>query len=457
MISSNDGFHVPEARLHAFARGELAESTGAQVERHVAGCLACRVRLVRLRDAAIPVPSPTVLDALAATSPSVPVSLREASESDSSAIPREGELWRVGNAQAMLVWTRRMLEDSALVIPVVFEPELADQYSLIVREEASPLGVDLVLLTSVEGHVDLRAFLERFASLDVDDEIGRLREARREHRTPESDLDTGSPIEIPTDQRIEHQQLVADLLADLSPEAFDVSDSHEPEDFEFDDYRTHLAELSWRRNGALIEISPAERVGVDAAHELITLGRVVDLEASVLLTALVGLNPGLHLCSREAAEASGALLRTHHEANAVAISICDAGWTTVVVDAESTTTAIEPPTGVSSGPRVAVEPLPLVDALFKHFESQLTLPDDEETTNEMNEPVGIIGSSIESFAEAAIAKVIASGKRSSSPKKEVFTAFGPPEAEKVAELLRRVIASGRAADAIEDLLEGLTD
>ena len=74
--------------------------------------------------------------------------------------PRAGELWRArhpGGGPVTLVWVRSVAPAGVLVVPVSFDVELADEDTLIVDGEASPLGLALALHLAVETTVDRRA------------------------------------------------------------------------------------------------------------------------------------------------------------------------------------------------------------------------------------------------------------------------------------------------------------
>lgn len=55
------------------------------------------------------------------------------------------------------MWVRLVLDDSAVVLPVTFDAELADEHSLIIPDGQAPLGLELVVMASVEAEIDLRA------------------------------------------------------------------------------------------------------------------------------------------------------------------------------------------------------------------------------------------------------------------------------------------------------------
>ena len=162
--------HPTESALLSFVRGQLKAPGAAGVEAHLDSCLACRIWETRLRHARVAEADGSVTARLAAAAQAIPEDLHNALAVRAGVdVPAAGDIWRVGTHEALLVWVRRLFDASATVVPVTLDVELADEYTLIVPAGESPLGLDLALITTVEGHVDVRALLQRIAALPVDD------------------------------------------------------------------------------------------------------------------------------------------------------------------------------------------------------------------------------------------------------------------------------------------------
>lgn len=457
-----DHRHVDESVLYSYVRSELPSDLAARIEEHLEHCLACRVWATRLQHASISDPGEQIISRLVDSSPAIPAALHDAltAAEEASSSPDVGELWRVGRDEAALVWVRRVLDDSAVVVPVVFDENLADNFSLIVPLEESPIDLELVLLTSVEGHVDFRAFLQPIGSLPVHDNVESLRQARKAQLPVPSNLIVGPPLVNEDDQRIEYRQVIADLLADLSPAAFSEQSDSELSDEGLDTHRfvEDLNELTWRRAGVRIRLlGELESFAVDPAHELLLIAVVEDLDASVLVSVLSGANPAQTLVDPMVASACGIVLREHPEAENVAVATTDVDWTTVVVDSAFAARAVEAPSGRFFEPRVPFQPLPLVDALLKHLDAYATRWDHEEPVEFDREPVDVTEMGA-AFAKQSVERLIASGRRSASPKKEVYVAFGDSEIVQVADLLTAVATRGvEPSQAIDRLLEGQSE
>lgn len=187
------------------------------VARHLSKCLACRVHSARLRHALKPGgPGDDIVERIlqaSAAGPAVPAGL---SSWRSPEQPQPGELWRIGQGEALLAWVRRVLDDEVDVIPAVLDTELADSESVIIPASATELGTRLVLLAGVRGRVGLDAMTHRIGYIDAFAQVQETRMAAREGREPRNTV-TGAPVTHPDDPRIYYRHVISDLLADLVP------------------------------------------------------------------------------------------------------------------------------------------------------------------------------------------------------------------------------------------------
>ena len=106
--------------------------------------------------------------------------------------PMVGELWRAsqpGGGPVNVVWVRSVRSTEVVVVPVSFDVELADDATLIVPGDASPLGLPLAIHTGLEATIDRETLRDRLAPLDistlaVDVRAGHRVTARRADRVP---------------------------------------------------------------------------------------------------------------------------------------------------------------------------------------------------------------------------------------------------------------------------------
>jgi hypothetical protein len=450
--------HPTESALLSFARGQSGAAGAAGVAAHLESCLACRVWEARLRNARVAEADAPVAARLAAAAQAIPENLRKAlAVPPGVAVPAVGDIWRVGSDKALLVWVRRIAGESAVVVPVTLDVELADQYTLIVPAGESPLGLDLALMTAAEGHVDRSAFLQQIAALPVGDQITELVLARGDGRPPPPGLLTGSPASGDDHQRQEYRQHLASLLAGLAPGA--VPDAGRPGSRAIgvgvDSLAAVLNGLTWHRPGLEISLLDRGHVAAGSVHELIATALVRDLDAAILVAVLTGPEPARVLSAPEAARACGGLLGMYQDANDVAVAIPDHEWTTVVVTPEFATRAVEAPSGRLSGPLVAFQPLPLADALLKHLDSRV-IRWEQAGRLRFDRDGADLAALAAAVSQAAVDRAIAVGRRARTPaKKAAYTALDDSAVAGIRTLIESVAGAGTsAADGVTALMSG---
>ncbi len=194
---------------------------GAATLAHVDDCVACRVRLARISCAlGFGRPNDDSLQRVVAASSPLPDGLGELIQGERGRDPRPGEVWRVGLDEALLVWTRRVFDDGvADVVPLVLDIELADDESILVRADATPLATELVAMVALRTHIDLGAFINRIGDLDLRVEVNEIMIAVREGRRP-CGVPVGPPIEDDSDRRIECRQALRGFFSELTPDAW---------------------------------------------------------------------------------------------------------------------------------------------------------------------------------------------------------------------------------------------
>ena len=450
--------HPTESALLSFVRGQLKAPGAAGVEAHLDSCLACRIWETRLRHARVAEADGSVTARLTAAAQAIPEDLHNALAVRAGVdVPAAADIWRVGTHEALLVWVRRLFDASATVVPVTLDVELADEYTLIVPAGESPLGLDLALITTVEGHVDVRAFLQRIAALPVDDQITQLFLARGKGRPSPPGLLTGSPVSRDDDQRLEYRQLLAGLLAGLSPGAFSNTDLPGSRDngIDIDGLAETLNGLTWSRPGVEISLLERGQVAVGPAHELLITALVQDLDAAILVAVLTGADPGRVLSAPEVARACGGLLMTYQDADDVAVAIPDEDWTAVVVTPEFASRAVEAPSGRLSEPRIAFQPQPLADALLKHLDSRVTRWEETDRLRFDRDAVDVAALAA-AVSQAAVDRAIAEGQRARTPaKKTAYTALDDSAVAGIRTLIESAVAAGASpAAGVTALLAG---
>lgn len=267
---------------------------------HLDECLACRVRMSRIRrsQGLAPASADSLERIVQATTP-LPDTVAEMVSGGQDNQPQPNEIWRVGRNEALLVWVRQIFDDGvADVIPLVLDVDLADQESLIVSPQATPLATATAAMVALRTHVHVGAFLNRICTLDIRHGITEVMTAMQEGRLP-SGVPVGPPIEDDDDQRFEYRQALRDLLAELSPSAWlssrnDASSSTEqPADKPAanplsTDIAAITSDLSERLPGLQCHSVESVTVTIDAVVHATTILKVTYLDTTALVATLHG-------------------------------------------------------------------------------------------------------------------------------------------------------------------------
>ena len=442
----------PSALTLAALQDESEEASA--VREHIAACLICRVRADRLRH--ITAPGSPGDDAIArilqASTPGPSVLARLTAARDDGP-PRPGELWRVGRDEALLVWVRRVFADTADVIPAVLDIELADQESVLVPAHATPMRMPLALLTGVRSHIGMAAFLERLGSIEISTQVQEVMTASREGRAPDG-VDIGLPIESDDDQRIEYQQIVADLLSDLAPSRWPNSTADELPESDYDELCTLLSqELPGRHQGTEVSAVPFRPVLAYGTTSLWTCARVTYLDTSVIVAMLDGAHLEEALLVTELAIACLEVVRLEPDADAIAVAGKSSGWPTAVLGVPQLRTAFETPSGGRVPPRLKVEPLPVVDALAKFLDTQVTAWEETERTASKIQNLDFEYLALEAAIEAVDA-VAAEGDRARTPaKQQAWTNLAGDLGPRIAAVIVSIAAGGSTEAVLDELIE----
>lgn len=188
------------------------------VRAHLSNCVACRVRFTRLQRAGdADEPSEDVLSHLVAESPVLTDGIRTFISTVSRDPAQPGEIWKVGVEDPVLVWVRRIVNQSTVdVIPLVFDTSMADNESILISAERTALGTALAALTSIRIQIHHDTFVNKLGTLDISEPVEQILAAGRTGQ-PHLVREVGLPIESSSDPRIEYRQLINDILSDLTP------------------------------------------------------------------------------------------------------------------------------------------------------------------------------------------------------------------------------------------------
>jgi hypothetical protein len=455
------------AKVHP-SSGELLaalselESSHPTLE-HLEECLACRIRMSRIRHAAGPVSaSVNSLQRIVEASTPLPAVLTDIVLGGQHGNPEPNELWRVGRSQALLVWVRGVYEDGvADVVPVVLDVELSDDESIVLGEEATPLATELVAMVSLRTHIRVDAFLNRVGILDITEDVTELMTAAREHRRP-TGVRAGPPIDDDDDQRLEYRQALRDLLAELSPSAWEASQedgnpgaqqklrppSTDRSHHEIGDIKIQLGERLW---GVQCRDVEPQIVTVDSAVYARSVLKVVYLDTAVLVSTLHGERLEAFPDTKIVAEACRKMTLIETDADAVAVAIPRDSWQTLLFTTAHMRSAFEVPSGAYRGPTPRLEGFGIVDTLCKHLEGVMPAWEVTERTGNLIGATSLHQVAAR-HASSSIGRITAEGKRALQPAKRTGFASLPGDLdERVAKFIVTVVNRGAVGDALAEL------
>lgn len=213
-----------------------------ELDRHLRQCLACRIRLNRIRRA-VPDLEPGLSPTLSFPHVAPAILAILAGQRRPSAF-RPGQLWLAGTQsdhglERVLVWLQAVDETVGMttVLAATLDVHVADHTSLIV--DVPSLDRPAAIFTSVPGWIPLDR-LDLFVDhIQVGDQIVQLQEhleqppvragthndgdpatgAQPPHQERNVPLRVGPRISGASDERLEFRQVLADQLAELDPES----------------------------------------------------------------------------------------------------------------------------------------------------------------------------------------------------------------------------------------------
>lgn len=430
---------------------------------HLDECLACRVRLSRIRRASGPATaSADSLQRIVEASTPLPEVLADVVSGGQDGEPQPNEIWRVGRSEALLVWVRRVFEDGvADIIPLVLDVELADQESVVVGADATPLAAETAAMVSLRTHIHTGAFINRVGILDIGKHVTEVMTAVREGRRP-SGVRVGPPIDDDDDQRLEYRRALRDLLAELSPSAWletqddpragaeqrasEPTANRSPD--EIDVIKTDLGE---RLRGVQCRDLAPHTVTVDAAVRATSVLKVVYLDTAVLVATLHGGSLTAFPETGAVAAACRKMTLIETDVDAVAVAISGGDWQTLLFTTAHMRSAFELPGGAYTGPTATLEGYGLVDTLCKHLEGAMTA---WEVTERASNRIGRtdLHQIVARHASTSIGQITAEGKRARQVAKRTAWGSLPDELnERVARFVVAVVNKQAVDDALTEL------
>lgn len=431
---------------------------GEALRGHLAVCVECRVRAARLegnrRPSSVPSDSALgrILAADAALRPDAAAVAGGTADAAKGRAPREGELWRAGAREALLVWVRRVLDGAVDAVPVVLDTDMADEQTLLLPPEASPLGAELGVVTSLRSHLHPDAFLSLVGELPQETaaRIAEVSRAAEEGRVPVAPV--GPQVLEFDDQRVEYQQTIASVMAEMTPAAW--ARTHDTDDTRTDDAGPALyilidGELPARHPCRVHRSLPAAAPLPDGSM-LRAVARVGYADSSVLVALLADWQAAPE---GDLVEAGRRLLEQEPGAGAAAICGGPPLWPATVLEWSATREAYESPGGRLAPPPPLGDPLYVIDALAKYLD--LRTPSWDATEEASAVPTADLADRATAAAAVAMADLAAQGSRAHTPAKtQAWTALPADLPADLGELVRRVVGGSAPSDAVDWLLDG---
>jgi hypothetical protein len=367
--------HPVDSELATFAEGAVTESTF--IAEHVATCRTCAEIVSRLSAIHEDLPSfsarPETLG--------VPLSAARRLAEAGNPQPALGQLWRAAArpGEILLVWIRRLRSDGRLaVVPVTFDADYADEYSLVLDAEQSPLGVDLVFHTAVESTIDQRALLNSLGAVQLAAEIEAVRTARV-RGDPVVGLNVGSPVASMADERIQYRQHLADALVEMTtarfePDTTDLIDDDfsdvDPQDDSLDELLEDATIAQFVRQilNGLSSAHPTARL-VPSSGLQVVQGSVRPIATVLHLDVFVGLvMTSTEVSADEFLELSRAMFHADLSLRAVCFTTDSPPFEARLIDRRVLVDAYETPMGRIAQHGTAITVGPVADVLVKYFD-----------------------------------------------------------------------------------------
>ncbi len=211
--------HPSDLELAAYADGLLGAVEASDVSAHLDACATCRVRLGSDRGVAAgslgQVGAPKIEVGL-------PDGLRSALSNPARPAAEANQLWLARlETQMSAVLIVDAFEDYAVVVPVTFDTEMADEYTLVIDAAESPLDVPLAVwvgLRTVAATTGLEQLLADAAPLQLAE---RTRSVYGYYidGVPADDEGVGMPVLELIDPRSEYREQLKRAFALLPPAA----------------------------------------------------------------------------------------------------------------------------------------------------------------------------------------------------------------------------------------------
>jgi len=438
--------HPLDIDLAEFASDLVGEAQREALEDHLGGCLLCRIKVHRLRDALgerpeAPDPARSGADASAGKSAWLSVTVPRVAVADVS-VGRlaPGQLWAAGKEERLLVLVVREGNRRVVVVPVTFDVAGADDGTIVVQAAHSPFDMDIAVYPALLAELPELSLVACFGQLVEADDVDRLLAGALPGTA------RGAAIDGPTDPRLEFRQMLADHLGALegiAPDPGIAADAPPPGPERL--ASALAAELRDRRGECCRLYRLSSWDGLLADSKGWTPVATVD----ELGTVLVVFDTRSGLASGEGFNAALSVL-TRYNATAVVVLATSISPNAELFDAASLSYGISVPSGETSPPAPLLSGLAPAEAIAKFLDQSSSWSEASWPGRASTAPSDVTAT-LSRTAASAIEEVVDKGRRAKIAPKAAGYASVEPLAQDLEEVLRGALADGHVAQRLSDL------
>jgi len=441
--------HPLDIDLADFADDLVDEARRQALEHHLGGCLLCRIKVRRLRDALGEPPKARYAarsgaDESTGIGAALSVTAARVSGADVSAgRPTPGQLWAAGNEERLLVLVLREGNGRVVVVPVTFDVPGADEETIVVEAALSPFEMAIAVYPALSAELPGSALVTCFGRLVEADDVDRLIAGAIPGTI------RGVPIDGPSDPRLEFRQMLADHLEALEGIAPDPRIAADMSSAGPERLASVLgAELLDRRGDRcrLYRLSSWE--GLDLAY---SKGWTPVATVDELGTVLVVFDTRTGLASGDDFNVAVSVL-TRYNATAVVVLATSLGPNAELFDAASLSYGIGVPSGEARPPAPLVSGLVPADAIAKFLDQSSAWSETSWAGRASTAPSDVIAT-LSRSAALAIEEVVRTGRRAKIAPKAAGYAAVEPLVQDLEDVLRGALAGDQVAQRLSDLAD----
>jgi hypothetical protein len=428
--------------------GDLVDTAQKEaLEDHLSGCLLCRIKMRRLRDAL------GGQQSASSTNQAETDNNRRANAELAAALPRislpaiseqrpaPGQLWAAGAGKRLVVLVLREVEGRVLVAPATFDTLAADDETIVADVSLSPFGMSISLYPMLAVELPKSSLTACFGRLTEASEMSQLLAGTLPGTTH------GDPIDGPSDPRLEFRQMLADelgALEEIAPDPDIAADAPPPGPerlasalaAQLRDLRGQPCKLYRLSSWADLAVARSRGwIPVATVDELGTVLIVLDTPSGLLTTD--DFNAAIAVISR-------------FNATAIVVLASPISPNAAIFNAGSLSYGIGVPSGQTSPPGPLLSGLAPADAIAKFLDQNSSLAESTWSSRASTTPSDV-SDTLSRSAASAIEEVTDQGRRARiGPKVAAYTSIEGLDRD-LADILRAALTGEPVAQHLSDL------